>query len=70
VSTRRWVLDDAAAEWAEWGVGRPEGAENGGGGGICSLGDELVGNFIDESAYMSVFISREPQYLVLTIPDQ
>lgn len=50
VSAGRGVLDDAAAELAEGSVGRPEGAEDGGGGGVGAvLGHELVGDFVDES---------------------
>lgn len=44
------VLDDAVAESAEGGVGRPEGAENDvGGRGDTVLGDDLVGDLIDET---------------------
>jgi hypothetical protein len=44
------VLNDAVAESAEGGVGRPEGAENDvGGRGDTILGDDLVGDLIDET---------------------
>jgi hypothetical protein len=44
------VLDDAVAESAEGSVGGPEGAENNvGGGGDTILGDNLVGDLIDET---------------------
>jgi hypothetical protein len=53
VSAWCWVLDDAATEFAEGGIRRPEGAENGRGCGVCALGEELVGNFVDESMKLS-----------------
>src|SRR5690606_35382980 len=41
------VLDDRGAELTEGGVGGPEGAEDGGGGGFdIALGDDLVGNLV------------------------
>ena len=44
------VLNNAVAEGAERGIGRPEGAENDvGGGGQTLLGDDLVGDLIDEA---------------------
>lgn len=44
------VLDDAVAKLTEGSVGRPEGAENDvGGGGDTVLGDDLVGDLIDET---------------------
>jgi hypothetical protein len=55
VSTGSGVLDNATAERTEWGVGRPEGAEDGRRGGICAFGQELVGNFVDESADILAF---------------
>lgn len=46
----RRVDDDAAAQVAEGRVRRPEGAEDGGGGGVdVGLGDDLVGDLIDEA---------------------
>lgn len=46
------VLDDAAAELTEWGVGRPEGAEDGGGGrGGAGLADNLVVDLINETRW-------------------
>lgn len=43
------VDDDAAAEVTEGRVGRPEGPQDGGGGGVdVGLGDDLVGNLVDE----------------------
>lgn len=46
-----WGIDnDAAAEVAEGSVGGPEGAEDRGGGRVdVGLGDDLVGNLIDEA---------------------
>lgn len=47
---RLGILDDAVAESAEGGVGRPEGAENDVGcRGETVLGDDLVGDLIDET---------------------
>jgi hypothetical protein len=47
---RRHVLDDAGAEVAEGSVGGPEGPEDRGGGRVDAvLGDELVGDFVDEA---------------------
>lgn len=44
------VLDDGRAVVAEGGVGRPEGAEDGGGGGVdVAFGYDLVGDFVDEA---------------------
>lgn len=44
------VLNDAVAELTERCVGRPEGAENDvGGGGHALLGNNAVGNLVDES---------------------
>lgn len=55
------ILDDSGAEVAEGGLGRPEGPENGGGGGLEALvGDDLVVDFIDETMRgraMSIFLS-------------
>jgi hypothetical protein len=46
-----WVLDDAAAEVAEGGVGGPEGSEDGGGGWVAGgFSHVFVCDFIDESA--------------------
>jgi hypothetical protein len=59
VSTGSGVLDNATAERTEWGVGRPEGAEDGGRCGVCTFGQELVGNFVDESADMSFWCNFE-----------
>lgn len=43
------VLDDGIAVLAEGGVGRPEGAEDGGGGRVdVALSDDLVGDLIDK----------------------
>jgi hypothetical protein len=43
------VLDDAASELAEGGLGRPEGAEDTGGcGSLSSLSDDLVVDLVDE----------------------
>jgi hypothetical protein len=52
-------LDNATAERTEWGVGRPERAKNGGGGGVCAFSQELVGNFVDESAEISFWYKFE-----------
>lgn len=44
------ILDDAVAESAERSLGRPEGAENGGGGGnIVGVEHDVVGDFVDET---------------------
>lgn len=44
------VLEDLAPELAERSIGRPEGAENGGGCGVqLALGDDLMGDLIDEA---------------------
>jgi hypothetical protein len=44
------VLDDAVAECAEGGVGRPEGTEDDVGcGGDTVFGDDLVGDLIDKA---------------------
>jgi hypothetical protein len=44
------VLNDTVAEGTEGSVGRPEGAENNvGGGGEALLGDNLIGDLIDEA---------------------
>ena len=44
------VLNDAVTQVAEGGVGGPEGAEDDiGSGGQALLGDDLVGDFIDET---------------------
>lgn len=44
------VLDDAAAELAEGRVGRPEGAQDGGGCGVdVALRDDLVGDLVNEA---------------------
>ena len=51
MSAGRGVLDDRAARLAERCVGRPEGSEDGGGGGVVAIfGHDFVGDFIDESA--------------------
>lgn len=43
------VLEDLTTELTEGSVGGPEGAENGGGGRVeLALGDDLVGDLIDE----------------------
>jgi hypothetical protein len=48
------VLDDAGAEVAEGGLGRPEGTENAGGcRGLAAVGDDLVVDLIDETAIVS-----------------
>ena len=45
------ILNYAAAELTEGSVGRPEGAENGGGcGEDTRFGGDLVGDFIDEAS--------------------
>jgi hypothetical protein len=50
------VLDDTIAKCAERSIGRPEGAEDDvGGGGDTVLGDDLVGDLIDETGNMLVF---------------
>jgi hypothetical protein len=47
-------LDDAGAEVAEGGLGRPEGTENAGGcRGLAAFGDDLVVDLIDETAIVS-----------------
>lgn len=47
LALRVGVLDDGVAVLTEGGVGRPEGPEDGGGGGIdVALGDDLVGDLI------------------------
>jgi hypothetical protein len=44
------VLDDTRAVVAEWGLGRPEGAEDAGGcGSLAAVGDDLVVDLIDET---------------------
>ncbi len=44
------VLNDASAELAEGGVGAPEGAEDGGGGGEdARFRGNLVGDFVDKA---------------------
>lgn len=44
------VLDDGRAVVAEGGVGGPEGAEDGGRGRVdVALGDDFVGDFVDEA---------------------
>jgi hypothetical protein len=44
------VLDDAVAESAEGSIGRPEGTENDvGGGGETVLGDDLVGDLVNQT---------------------
>lgn len=48
----RHILDDAATVGTEWSVGRPEGAEDcGGGGGEVLFSDDFVVDFIDESVF-------------------
>jgi len=48
------VLDDAGAEVAEGGLGRPEGTENAGGcRGLAAFGDDLVVDLIDKTAIVS-----------------
>jgi hypothetical protein len=50
LSVRLGVLDDAVTEGAEGSAGRPEGAENDvGGRGQALLGDDLVGDLVDET---------------------
>jgi hypothetical protein len=45
-----WILDYAAAELTERGIGAPERAEDGGGGREdARFGGDLVGDFINES---------------------
>ena len=45
-----WGIDDGAAVFAEGSVGRPERAEDGGGGWhFAGLGGVFVGNFVDEA---------------------
>jgi hypothetical protein len=53
VSAGSRILDNTTTERTEWGVGRPEGAEDGRGGGVCAFGQELVGDFIDEPTDIS-----------------
>jgi hypothetical protein len=44
------ILDYAAAELAEGGIGAPEGAEDGGGGWEdAGFGGDLVGDFVNEA---------------------
>lgn len=44
------ILDDAAAEVAEGGLGRPERTEDtGGGGSLAAFGDDLVVDLVDEA---------------------
>ena len=51
-AVRGHVLHDAGAEVAEGGFGGPEGAEDGGGGGLeALLGDDFVVDFVDEAGY-------------------
>jgi len=53
LAVRGHVLHDAAAEVAEGGVGGPEGAQDGGGGGREVLfGDNGVVDFVDETTDM------------------
>lgn len=50
--SRRHVEDAGGAEGAEGGVGRPEGAEDcGGGGGDSFCGGDFVVYFVDESVF-------------------
>lgn len=50
LAMRVFVLNNAVAERAERSVRRPEGAENDvGGGGQALLGDNLVGDFVNEA---------------------
>jgi len=63
----RHVLDDAGAEVAEGGFGGPEGAEDGGGGGLeALLGDDFVVDFVDERFYTQ-YITYSPG-LVSVLP--
>lgn len=46
-----WVLDNAVTKSTEGSIGRPEGAEDDVGGGRQTLlGDDLVGDLIDETS--------------------
>lgn len=50
------VLHDGGAEVAEGGVGGPEGAENGGGGGgEVVFGYDFVVDFVDEAVFVSFY---------------
>jgi hypothetical protein len=53
VSAGSGILNYATTERAERGVGGPEGPEDGGGGGVRTFGQQLVGDFVDESADIS-----------------
>lgn len=66
------VLDDAVAEVAEGGVGRPEGAEDDVGGGRGAIfGDDFVGDFVDETVRSACLLDIFISLLVrLTIPDR
>jgi hypothetical protein len=69
VSTGGGVLDNVTAERTEWGVGRPEGAKDGRRSGVCAFRQELVGNFVDESADVSFWCNLK-NVRVHTIRDQ
>lgn len=45
------ILNDRVAELAPWSIGRPEGTEDGGGGGLVLgiIGFDVVGNFSNEA---------------------
>ncbi len=54
-AARRRVLDDGGAVFPEGSIGRPEGAEDGRRGWVdVSLGDDFVGDFVDEPLEQSV----------------
>lgn len=51
------IHDDAAAVLTERGVGRPEGAEDGGGGGIdVALGNDLVCDLIHKAVHVRYIV--------------
>ena len=65
------VLDDAVAERTEWRIGRPEGAENDIRGRRDTLvGGDFVGDFVDQTANVSLFVWCSFVKGELTIPDR
>jgi hypothetical protein len=52
------VLNDAVAQSAERRVGGPEGAQDDvGGRGDTLVGDDLVGDLVDETDFLLIYIS-------------